>query len=65
MLKLRFDRNSNKSGKDKIEEFTTHGVLITTSDNNFVKGLMISYGDTTDTIVIRILKNTKCTVITD
>ena len=65
MLKLKFDRNSNKNGKDKIEEFTTRGVLITTSDNDFAKGLMISYGDTTDTIVIRILKNTKCTVITD
>jgi hypothetical protein len=63
MLKLKFDRNSNKSGKDKIEEFTTHGVLITTNNNDFEKGLMISYGDTTDIIIIRILKDTKIQII--
>lgn len=65
MLKLKFDRNLNKSSKDKIEEFTTHGVLITTSNNDFKKGLMISYGDTTDRIIIRVLKDTKIQIIND
>ena len=65
MLKLKFNRNFNKCGKDKIEEFTTHGVLITTNNNDFEKGLMISYGDTTDRIIIRVLKNTKIQIIND
>ena len=64
MLKLKFDRNLNKSGKDKIEEFTTHGVLITTN-NDLEKGLMISYGETTNRIIIRVLKNTKIQIIND
>lgn len=65
MLKLKFDRNFNKSGKDKIEEFTTHGVLITTNNNDFKKGLMISYGDVSDRIIIRVLKDTKIQIIND
>ena len=65
MIKLKFDRNANRNGKDKIEEFTTHGVLITTNNNDFEKGLMISYGDTSNRIIIRVLKNTKIQIIND
>lgn len=56
-------RDAVNKRNNKIHDVTVSGVLVRLSDSSTNNGVMISEGNNND-IIIRILKDTNCTIIT-